>query len=100
MFFFLNPKKEKKIKDIFLKNILKLTLIYIIWSMIYYFYDVFINNKDLNLYYFITSTINGPYHFWYIPTIIGLYVISPIFFKITQNKDANKIFKYIYLLYS
>ena len=68
--------------------------------MIYYFYDVFINNKDLNLHNFITSTINGPYHFWYIPTIIGLYVISPILIKITQNKDANKIFKYIYLLYS
>ena len=98
--FFLNPKKEKKIKNIFFKNVFKLILIYIIWSIIYYFYDIIINNKDFSLYNFVTSVINGPYHFWYIPTIIGLYIISPILIKITQNKNTNKIFKYLFIIFT
>ena len=98
--FFLNPQKEKKIKEIFSKNILKLILIYILWSIIYYCYDVFIQHtKELNLTSFIISTINGPYHFWYIPVIIGLYTISPILIKITQNKNANQIFKYLFIIF-
>ncbi len=93
--FFLNSTKEKDIVTIFKKYILKLVFIFILWSIVYYIYDILINRIDFNFKNLILSIINGPYHFWYIPTIIGLYIISPILIKITQN-SSKKIFKYFF----
>ena len=93
--FFLNSSKEKDIVTIFKKYILKLVSIFILWSIIYYIYDILVNGNGFNFKNLILSIINGPYHFWYIPTIIGLYIISPILIKITQN-SSRKIFKYFF----
>lgn len=96
--FFLNSSKEKDIKTIFKKYILKLVLLFLIWSSIYYIYDVLMNKANFNLKDLLIKTINGHYHFWYIPTIIGLYILSPILIKITQNSN-RKIFKYFFILF-
>ena len=97
--FFLNNSKEKDIKTIFKKNILKLVFIFIIWSIVYYFFDVLINKVNFNFKDLLIKMAKGHYHFWYIPTIIGLYIISPILIKIAQNSN-RKIFKYFFGLFS
>jgi len=92
--FFLNENKTKDIKKIYLKNISKLIIIYISGSLLYCIYDFVIKGYSFSL----TNFINGPFHFWYIPMIIGLYIISPLLSIITNN-SSKKIFKYFSVLF-
>lgn len=96
--FFLSSKKQENIEKIFRKNIFKLVVIYLIWSLIYSLYNIVIRNYSFSLKDIVVSLISGPFHFWYIPTIIGLYLISPVLSKITIHAD-KKTFKYFFLIF-
>lgn len=96
--FFLDPTKQKGFKNIFKKYIIKLTLIYIIWGLIYYFYNIAFSSNIFDWKDMIHAVVDGPYHFWYIPTIIGLYIVSPILSCITKNAN-KKTFYYLFILF-
>lgn len=92
--FFLKESKTKDIKKIYLKNILKLIIIYFLGSLLYCIYDVIVKGTTFS----IGNFINAPFHFWYIPMIIGLYVVSPLL-SIIANNSSRKIFKYFSILF-
>lgn len=96
--FFLKESKKKNLKSIYKKNIFKLVIIFLIWSLIYFLYNIVVRNNSYDLKSFVEVFISGPFHFWYIPTIIGLYVISPILSKITKCAD-RKTFKYLFIIF-
>lgn len=96
--FSLTPTRKVTIKKIWVKNILKLTCAYILWCYIYAYYelsklDEVINFKSLSL-----QALERPDHLWYIPMMISLYAIAPIFRLITKNSDIQ-VFKYVIIIF-
>lgn len=86
---FLNPKRETTTKNLYLKYILRLSAVYLAWSVIYTLYAVYAKDCPFDTKSIILSVINGPFHFWYLPVIIGLYILSPILIKITKGADRS-----------
>lgn len=95
--FFLN-QKEIETKKLYKTKILKLCVFYFSWNIIYYFFDMFIYKYEFSLYSFLNSVILGYVHLWFIPMIIGLYIISPLLTKITMNSNS-KLVKYFIVLF-
>lgn len=69
------------------KNIKKLAIVYLVWSFLYALY--FFDGRLLNL---VTWFIQGPYHMWFIPMIICLYIITPLLRQITTDQKTTKYF--------
>lgn len=83
------------IKKILSKNVLRLAVSYIFWSL---FYDILMTAKNLilngafSIRNFTKTFIEGTYHLWFLPMIIGLYLCIPIFKAITKDRFALKLF--------
>lgn len=95
--YFLN-KDMMSIKKLYLKNILKLIVFYIVWNLIYYVADLIILNQSFNSIELFNRLVLGHYHLWFIPMIIGLYILSPLLSKITVHSD-KKLVKYFVVLF-
>jgi len=81
--------RDIPIKVIYKKYVLRLVIAYFVWSFIYTFlYNYSFLNRMLVL-------IKGQYHLWFIPMIIGLYIIIPL---IKPISDDNKKTRYFFIL--
>ena len=94
---FILGKQNFDFKKFFKKNILKIIIFYIFWSL---FYMV----DTLDIYTIIHSPlkainifIDSKYHLWFIRTLIGIYLIIPFIKSITKLDD--KYIKYYLLLF-
>lgn len=87
---FLNNSMNISIKNLYKKNILRLVLVYIGWSFIY---AVYLHIGSWNgMRSFVVDVINGYYHMWFIPMMIGLYILVPVLRKITADKRVMQYF--------
>ena len=98
--FFLSPERNVRIGRVWRKNILKMACTYIFWCMIYACYDIYLMDPqpEITVSFFLQRWIIEPTHLWYIPMIIGLYMICPILRPITATGDT-KLFKYIVAIF-
>lgn len=85
-------------KILYKKNILKLITFYLVWSFIYYLFEAIVYNQEFVLLSLISKLIIGHYHLWFIPMMIGLYIIAPLLSKITINSN-EKLFKYFFIVF-
>lgn len=70
---------------------------YLIWTAVYVAYYVWSGAYDgLNVYGIITQFIEGPYHFWYLFTLVGLYIVTPILRKVTTDKRMTAYFLVVF----
>ena len=88
---FLNPKKQISIKKIYTKNIVRIITAFLFWSPIYALFIIFINGQ-INLNGLIAELLRGPFHFWFLFMIVGVYISIPILRQIAQNKTATEYF--------
>lgn len=96
---FLNENKKCDIKKLYTKNILHLVIIYIIWTLIYSIYNVFNKQVDVTIINVIKdSVIKSYYHLWFIPMLIGLYVLIPVIKPITKDRRIVEYFLIIFTL--
>jgi surface polysaccharide O-acyltransferase-like enzyme len=79
---FLN--KSSSIKKLFKKNIMKIGISYIFWSLVYCIKEKFI--KDIKLNDLILNFIVGHYHLWFLFSIIELYMMVPFLLLIIKYK--------------
>lgn len=94
--FFLTNKVQTYLKKIYTKYIFKLMIVFIFWSIIYTIFSIFTDRIAYNQ--IISSIITGHFHLWYLPVIIGIYIISPFIYKFITNAD-EKTFKYFIILF-
>ena len=87
--------KEQSITKIFKKNILKIAVIFFVWSLIYTLYQLFVQQTIATPVDFVLSFLKGPYHFWFLFMIVGLYIVTPLLRKIVVD---DKMLKYFLLL--
>ena len=82
-------------RDIDIKTILKkyvshILIAFIVWKIIYALYE---SRAAADFYdSFITQFINGPFHFWYMPMIAGIYICIPIFRHIVKDEKVMKYY--------
>ena len=74
---FLAPDYQLDVKRLFRHNILRMLVLYGIWSFLYALYSCR-NLEVLNLKTLLRAIITGYYHLWFIPMIIGIYLLLPI----------------------
>lgn len=86
---FLDPQKKISIKTLYKKNVTRVVLIYIFWSIVYGVYDG-MGEKDLKS--IVPEIIHGPFHFWFIKMLIGLYITVPILRVIVVDKKVEQYF--------
>ena len=86
---FLNASKRIDIKKLFTKNITRIIYVFLFWSVIYTIYEGINMN---NLGGFVNRVLNGPFHFWFLKMLIGLYITVPILRAIVSNKKPELYF--------
>lgn len=86
---FLNQDKKIEIRRLYTKNILRIVVVLLFWSVIYAL-PIMMNGSNIN--YSIAYIITGPYHFWFLRVLLGLYIATPIYKHIATNKKIEFYF--------
>ena len=81
---FLN--RDIPLERIYHKYICRLAIAFFAWSIFYACFD------SHNILTFVVNVLRGKYHMWFIPMIIGLYMVLPIIKLIIQKQDIMKYF--------
>ena len=94
--FFLDPERNVTTKKILVKYVPHIAIAYVVWSAIYTLYYYLTGSySGLNIFGVLEQFIEGPYHFWYLYVLIGLYLITPFLRKIAQ--DDTLLFYFLIL---
>jgi len=88
---FLN--KDIPIKKIYLKYILRMVLSFGFWAFIY---AIFAKGTILSK---ISVLIEGKYHMWFIPMIIGIYMSIPMIKTIVRDEKVLNYYLILFLLF-
>ncbi len=92
---FLDTKKEITVKKIWLHNVLRLFVIYLIWSYGYYvFQSLYIWKFDFYRHgpvRTVTGIVYATNHLWFIWMIIGLYILTPVIKTWLKSADEKNI---------
>ena len=98
--FFLSPDRNVTASKIWKKNVIKMTGAYMFWSFVYAINRLHMmdNVPEITPLYLFQRWLIEPYHLWYIPMIIGLYILAPVLRPITASGDG-KLFRYIVLIF-
>lgn len=93
---FLN--REITIEKLFKKYILRIVIIYLVWSICYAFIFELIPKHSIKGFLF--STIKGHYHMWFLLMIVGLYMITPFLRKIVQDEMYIRYFLILSMIFA
>lgn len=102
---FLNPEKEITLKQLFLKYILRLVVIYYLWNGLYVLSSLLYNGfGDKEIVMICLKGLingNGTYHLWFFPVIIGVYMLIPFLKKcFGEDRKLSAYFIIVFLVAS
>lgn len=97
---FLRPEKEITIHDIYGKYIKHIAVCFIFWSAVFQLYYYLFAKNGLNWKGIISELLIGPYPFWYLYMLVGLYMIVPFLRKFTNNKQLLQYFIVLFIAFS
>lgn len=97
--FFLDPERTVTIKRM-IKAIVRLCIAFVVWDLIYQMYYIMSGTySNLNWKGIVLQAIEGPYHFWYIYMMIGVYLLIPFLRKFTENKTLMEVFIILFVVF-
>ena len=100
---FLNPQKELSLKVLYGKYIKKLVIAFAFWSAIfqvyYTSYAIYTNSLSLNWKGVLSEYLIGPYPFWYLFMLAGVYAIIPFLKKIITDKKLTEYFLVLFFAF-
>ena len=85
---FLSPDKPLDIKRLYRKNILRIIYAFLFWSAIYMIYSEGLDN--LKIFFF--SVLKGPASYWFLKSMIGIYIFVPVLKSIAENRHVFRYF--------
>lgn len=103
--FMLSPSKNRGIKELYSKNILRIVTSFAFWSLIYLAYhqasDYFANRSAFHPAFksLLNSFLAGEYHLWFMYMIAGLYIVTPILRKLVEKKSTMQYFLIIWFIF-
>ena len=95
---FLNPHKEISIKRLYVHSILRLVIVLFVWNCFYGIYD-FLQYKA-GLKFLVWEIADGRNHLWFLPMIIGLYVLQPILHRWITNASEKEIHYFLAVFFA
>lgn len=84
--------ENESLHNLFLKRVLRMVAVYIVWSGVYSFYNVFILGNvyaGSRIKTFIDGCFSGEIHMWYLLVCAGLYLIAPILKVVIENLSSK-----------
>ena len=93
---FLNPHKEVYIKHLYTHSIFRLLVILLVWNSIYGIHDYLQYKAPIK--YLVWEIADGSNHLWFIPMLIGLYMLQPIILRWVKNASAAEL-KYFVIIF-
>lgn len=96
---FLNPEYSVNLKRLYTHNILRYAVIYVLWCCIYGLWDArtFLF-EEVGWKPYVREMLGGRYHLWFLPMIIGIYLLLPIL-KSWVNGADKKNLQYFLMLF-
>lgn len=96
---FLNPEKEINIKRLYSHNIIRILVVFLVWSCIYGLYDCKnFDHSTITWKDYLREMIMGRYHLWFLPMIAGIYCIIPILHSFVKHTE-KKVLQYFLSLF-
>lgn len=98
--FFLSPERHVTAGRIWRKNVIKMACAYMFWCAVYAAYRIWMMDPqpELTAKFLFSQWLIEPEHLWYIPMIIGLYILAPILRPITATRDTG-LFRYLIIIF-
>ena len=84
---FLNPNKEITYQDILKKRVFRLLLAYVFWTLLYVLNGFIMTDFDnFSILHLLRRSIAAPcVHLWFLPMLMGVYLLIPMLRKIAQD---------------
>ena len=96
---FLSDHNKTDIKRLYTHNILRLLIIYIVWSCLYGLFDCrTFDSSGAGTSAVLKEMLYGRYHLWYLPMLIGIYMLLPIL-RVWVNNAGKRNLQYFLLLF-
>lgn len=92
--------RQQSINRLFKAYIRKMCIVFAFWSTLYALWGYYITCSITTAEIFVRELIVGRYHLWFLPTIIGLYLIVPFLDKIVEDKKNTFYFLILAFLFS
>lgn len=100
---FLNTQKTISVKRIWIHNILRLAIVFTLWSFLYYvFQSVYFWHFDFYRQGIVRTVVGIVYatkHLWFLYMIAGLYALTPILREWVQKAEEKNIRYFINLFF-
>lgn len=85
--FFLDPRREISVGKLWRKQLSRIAVAFVVWSGVYTVYYVVTGAyQGLNVFGILTQYLVGPYHFWYLYALAGLYILTPLLRPIAADE--------------
>lgn len=95
---FLDPNRPVQIRNLYCKNITKLAVLFVFWSMGYAILHAAIGKLDeIDI---LRTLLVGHYHLWYLPMLIGLYMIVPFLREIVRSRHLMRYFLLLSIIFA
>lgn len=91
--FFCNPERKQLLEKLYKKYCFRLLLAYLFFSMFYALYPAVFqmrSGETVEIGKIISDVYEGAYHLWYIPMLLGLYILVPVFRCIVTDKNVTR----------
>lgn len=87
--------RERSVKQLYQKSILRIAIAFAFWSVFYalavYLYEAVTEPQNQgNWQELLADMIRGHYHLWFLPMIVGLYMVTPFLRKILESESLTK----------
>lgn len=83
---FLDPSRRITPKKLYQKNIVRMLCAFAFWSLFYAVYNT-VSGQDVQS-DFLTMLFEGHFHLWFIPMIIGMYMLTPLLRPVAENNNS------------
>lgn len=85
-------RKDITLKELYMKKIVPLGIIWGVWLFLYAVDTIGLDRMlSTNFIDIVTLTVDSHYHLWFIPTLIGLYILHPILRGIVSYREGSYI---------
>ena len=88
---FLDPEREVPIRKLFGKYILRIFIALVFWSAVYAvaYTGIYLHGSAREV---LNAFLEGHVHLWYLPMLIGLYLLVPMLRRITESPLLTKYY--------
>lgn len=89
---FLDRDYTLDVKRLYKHNILRMVILYVGWSCLYGLYDCRrcdFRTEDIKI--ILREMLSGRYHLWFIPMIVGIYVLLPVLKSWVDHTQSQNV---------